>query len=256
MIRIIFAALLAAALPAHSATIWKPKPGTTFEWVLSASPKTIPAAQVIDIDAFEATATQVARLQAAGKKVVCYINFGAWETYRPDKAKFPKSVIGKDYDGWAGEKFLDIRKISTLAPLMRARLDMCKNKGFDGVEPDNIDSHEQTTGFPITRADQVKYNKWIAVEAHKRGLSVGLKNVPDLLKDLLPYYDWALTEDCFDQGWCAELKPMIAAGKAVFAVEYTDAGINFTKFCAQAKSLKFYPLLKRRVLDTWSKRCP
>jgi hypothetical protein len=253
----IIASLLFVFISASSeAAVWKPKVGDSFEWVLSSSTlSTLPTASVIDMDGFETSTATVAKIHKAGKRAVCYINFGATETYRPDKAKFSASVIGKNYAGWAGERFLDIRKISILAPIMEARLDMCKAKGFDAVEPDNLDSHEQDTGFAIKRADQVRYIKWISVKAHARGLSVGLKNVPDLLPDVINYFDWALTEDCFDQGWCSELRPMIAKGKAVFAVEYTDAGINFTKFCAQMKSYKFYGLLKRRELGAWSKRC-
>jgi len=78
-------------------------------------------------------------------------------------------VLGNDYEGWAGEKWLDIRQISTLAPIMRARLDLCKQKGFDAVEPDNIDGYTNATGFPLTAQDQLDYNIWLANEAHARG---------------------------------------------------------------------------------------
>ncbi len=69
-----------------------------------------------------------------------------------------------------------------LAPLMRARLDLCQAKGFDAVEPDNIDGYQVDggTGFPLTAGDQLRYNRWIAAEAHCRGLSIGLKNDSDM----------------------------------------------------------------------------
>ena len=92
--------------------------------------------------------------------------------------------------------------------------------------------------------------------AHSKGLSIGLKNVPELSDRLVEKYDWALTEDCFDQGFCADSEPFIKAGKAVFAVEYTDNNINFNKFCQQAKQLGLSPLLKRRNLKEFSKSCP
>jgi hypothetical protein len=56
-------------------------------------------------------------------------------------------VIGNDYEGWPGEKWLDIRQIDQLAPIMRARLDACRAKGFDGIEPDNIDEYTNDTGM-------------------------------------------------------------------------------------------------------------
>ena len=92
-----------------------------------------------------------------GRKVIGYISVGSWEDWRPDKDQFLADVLGKDYEGWPGEKWLDIRQIDRLAPIMLARLDLCKEKGFDAVEPDNIEIHDNDTGFPITYQDQLKY---------------------------------------------------------------------------------------------------
>ena len=83
-----------------------------------------------DIDLFENSAAVVAALHARQRKVICYVSVGSWEEWRPDASGFPAEVIGKDYGGWPGEKWLDIRRIDLLAPLMRARLDECKAKGF------------------------------------------------------------------------------------------------------------------------------
>lgn len=250
------ACLLCLPVSAASAqSIWQPKPGATFSWVLGEAGDP-PLADVVDLDLFDTDAKTVASLKAKGAKLVCYINVGAWEDWREDKAAFPADVIGNDYDGWQGEKWLDIRQIGKLAPVLRARFDLCKQKGFDAIEPDNLDGFEAKTGFKITREDQLRFNVWIAREAHQRGLSIGLKNVPDMAADLISHYDWALTEDCFDQGWCAELAPFIAAGKAVFAVEYTDNKIDFEAFCKQAKALGISGLLKNRNLGRFERRCP
>ena len=138
---------------------------------------------------------------------------------------------------------------------MRARLDLCKAKGFDGIEPDNIDGYDNDTGFPITYEDQLAYNVWLADEAHARGLSIGLKNDPDQALELLPYFDWALTEDCFAQGWCQDLRPFIGAGKAVFAAEYTDTGMTVDAFCAQANDMDIDAILKHRDLDAYREAC-
>ena len=68
---------------------------------------------------------------------------------------------------------------------MRARFDLCKAKGFDGIEPDNIDGYTNNTGFPLTYQDQLNYNTWLANEAHARGLSIGLKNDDGQVDDLV-----------------------------------------------------------------------
>ena len=213
-------------------------------------------ADIYDIDLFDNDANVVAALHAQGRKVVCYINVGAWESWRPDKDQFPVSVIGKDYAGWEGEKWLDIRQIDLLAPIMQARFDQCQARGFDGIEPDNIDGYANVTGFSLSREDQLAYNIWLANEAHARGLSIGLKNDPDQVADLLPHFDWALTEDCFVQGWCEQLSGFVAAGKPVFSVEYTDTGVTKDQFCPQAEALGFNAILKNRELDAHREACP
>lgn len=236
---------------------WKPPVHTTWQWQLGEAPiDTTIEAQMIDIDLFDHSKETVAALHAQGRKVVCYVSVGSHEDWRPDAADFPASVLGKDYEGWPGEKWLDIRQIDLLAPIMRARLDLCKSKGFDAVEPDNMDSYTNDTGFPLTYDDQLAYNLWLATEAHQRGLSIGLKNNPDQVDDLVAEYDWALTESCFAQGWCEELLPFIQAGKAVFAAEYTDTSITLDDFCPQAQTLQISAILKERELTAWRATCP
>jgi hypothetical protein len=138
---------------------------------------------------------------------------------------------------------------------MRARFDLCKARGFDAIEPDNMEIYDNATGFPLTYDDQLKYALWLAQEAHSRGLAIGQKNAPDQTKDLVSLYDFAITEDCFAYGWCAEMKPYIDAGKAVFAAEYTDMDINFASACKVARELNLSMILKERDLNAWRETC-
>lgn len=234
---------------------WRPALNTSWQWQLSGSLDQSVDAVMYDVDLFETDTSVVAALHTQGRKVVCYISVGSWENWRPDAGQFPAAVVGNDYEGWPGEKWLDIRRIDLLGPIMRQRLDMCRTKGFDAIEPDNIDGYTNDTGFPLSYSDQLAYNRWLANEAHARGLSIGLKNDGDQVADLLSYFDWALTEDCFDQGWCSQLTPFVAAGKAVFAAEYTDTGMTTGQFCPQANALNFNAILKHRELNTWRQTC-
>ena len=247
--------LLAGCLPAFAAH-WKPPAGATFAIILSESPAVVNTpADVVDLDLFETRPATVARLKQQGKRVVCYLSAGSWENWRPDRNRFPARVIGNDYDGWPGEKWIDIRAPEVKA-IMKARMDLCRQKGFDGVDADNVNSYQQDTGFRITRANSVAFLRFLATEAHSRGLAFGLKNTTELSRDVLPWMDFAVTEDCFDQGWCAQSRNFIAANKPVFAIEYTDNTINVAAFCRQAKTLRLSPIYKKRNLDTWEKRCP
>ncbi len=234
---------------------WIPAIITSWQWQLTSPVDQSVDAEMYDIDLFDNDASVVASLHARGRKAVCYISAGSWEDWRSDANQFPASVIGNNYEGWPGEKWLDIRQINLLAPIMQARLDQCRDKGFDAVEPDNIDGYTNDTGFPLTYQDQLNYNIWLATEAHTRGLSIGLKNDPDQVENLLAYFDWALTEDCFAEGWCEQMQPFITAGKAVFAAEYTDMGMTLNGFCPQANAMNVNAILKRRDLDAYRETC-
>jgi len=238
------------------ANFWQPRPGITWQWQLTDPPvDTSLQADVYDIDIFENDRVIVRLLHERGCRVIGYTSVGSLENWRPDAGRFPPEVIGKDYEGWPGERWLDIRHLDLLAPLMRARLDLCAQKGFDALEPDNIDIHNSDTGFPLTFEDQLQYARWLAEEAHSRGLSIGLKNAPDQVADLLPYFDFAIVEDCFFEGWQRSMLPFIEAGKAVLAAEYTDTGVDFERACQLAKELNFSVILKNRNLDAWCALC-
>ncbi|MBI4895458.1 MAG: endo alpha-1,4 polygalactosaminidase [Candidatus Aenigmarchaeota archaeon] len=210
---------------------------------------------VYDLDLYDTNKALVDELHTKGKKVICYINVGAWEDWRSDKDDFPKEVIGNDYDGWLGEKWLDIRQVDKLAPIIEKRFDLCKDKGFDGIEPDNINGFENPTGFQLTYEDQLRYNKWLSEQAHERGLSIGLKNTEQQAKDLIDYYDYALLEGCFVGNWCEELRIFTENGKQVFMIEYTDTEVDFRKACEKANKLGFTALLKNRNLDSFIQKC-
>ncbi|HXD11692.1 MAG TPA: endo alpha-1,4 polygalactosaminidase [Anaerolineales bacterium] len=235
---------------------WHPTVGLSWQWQIGNNEiDTSIAADVYDIDLYVDQAI-IDELHAHGRKVIGYISVGSWEDWRPDKDRFPPEVLGKDYEGWKGERWLDVRQIEKLAPIMLARLDLCKAKGFDAVEPDNMEVHTNNTGFPLTYADQLKFALWLADESHKRGLAIGVKNSQDQVKDLLDHFDFAITEDAFYYGWAAKMKPFIQTGKPVFAAEYTDLPGDFGAFCEQSRQLNFSTILKKRGLDAWIKTCP
>lgn len=231
-----------------------------WQWQLTGLPVDLShGADIYDIDSFDNGPEVVGKLQAEGRYLICYLNVGSWEDWRPDAGAFPEGVLGKDYQGWPGERWLDIRQIALIGPLLQARLDLCQEKGFDGVEPDNQDGYQNDTGFPLTYQDQLAFNIWLANEAHQRGLSIGLKNDADQAADLVGHYDWALAEDCFAGGWCQDLAVFRAAGKAVLAAEYTDQMTQaefLARVCPRAQELGFSAILKDRDLGAWRLACP
>ena len=171
-------------------------------------------------------------IHARGGHVICYVDAGTWENWRVDAGQFPASVLGSK-NGWPGEKWLDIRQLSVLGPIMSARVQKCKQAGFDGVEFDNVDGYSNRTGFPLTADDQLNYDTYLANLAHSNGLSVALKNDLGQAATLKPYFDYAINEQCMQYKECDYPAPGLpdwtASGKAVFEVEYKSSSFNCTK---------------------------
>ncbi len=229
---------------------WRPTSAAPahFHWQLSDA-FTAPADEiagqgtiVYDIDGESNDAATVAQLHALGPnvKVVCYVDVGTYENYRSDASSFPAAVLGAT-NGWPGEKWLDVRQQSILMPIMQARFQSwCVDKGFDAIEPDNLDAWQNSSGFPLTEADNVSYDLAIAALAHSFNLSVGLKNVPSNAVSMEPSFDWALDEQCFEFNECDSYQTsFLAKGKAVWDVEY-----NTSPDCTQAASVQMNAQLR------------
>jgi hypothetical protein len=238
--------------PPADAHFWAPAPGAPWQWQL-----TVPVDQrvdvpVYDIDVFDNPKSVVDSLHAQGRKVICYMDAGAWESYRPDAGSFPRSVIGNG-TGWDNERWLDIRQIGIIGPIIAARMDLAVSKGCDAIEPDQDNGWENNPGFQITREDSIRWNIWVAETAHSKGLSVGLKNSTGETAELEPYFDWDLNEQCFQFGECQKLVPFLHAGKPVLQVEYQG---DPAQFCAKADTLGFSSMKKHLDLDAWRIPCP
>jgi hypothetical protein len=207
---------------------------------------------IYNLDLFDTPPESIEALRARGVRVMCYFSAGSYEDWRPDAGEFPAGVLGKALEGWPGEKWLDIRQIGLLAPIMEARLDLARDKGCDGVDPDNVNGYTNDSGFPLTGADQIAYNIFLADAAHQRGLGIGLKNDLEQVAELLPYFDWQVNEQCFLYDECGLLLPFIAAGKPVFNIEYE---LTTAEFCAQANAYNFNSIRKNLALDEYAEAC-
>ena len=259
----------ASSTPSVSA-LWIPSIGTPFMWLLEhpldvRNPVDMgtgvldyrgrPAAdpQVYDIDGFDNSAQTVRGLHARGLAAICYLSAGTWENWRADASAFPTAALGSNVGGWKGERWLDVRQRTTVWPLMEKRLNMCAAKGFDAVEFDNVDGYTNRSGFPLTSADQLAYNKFLATAAHERGLSAGLKNDVDQLESLWRHFDFAINEQCNQYSECAEYEDFfIANGKAVFQIEYE---LPRQSFCPSMNNDGFDSQLMSLNLDGGRQPC-
>lgn len=207
---------------------------------------------IYNLDLFETDPAVIAALHTRTIFVMCYFSAGSFENWRPDVQAFPDEVLGLNLEDWEGERWLDIRRLDLLAPIMEARLDFAVKKDCDGVDPDNMNGYTNQTGFPLTFEDQLTYNIWLAESAHARGLSIGLKNDLEQIPELVTYFDWQLNEECFTYNECELLLPFIEAGKPVFQIEYE---LPTSQFCERANQLGFQSIRKNWELDEFIESC-
>ncbi|GGL81601.1 endo alpha-1,4 polygalactosaminidase [Deinococcus aerolatus] len=196
--------------------------------------------KLIDIDGFTASAAKVAELKKQGLYTVCYIDAGSYEPGRPDSGRYPSYLKIQQDPDWPAEYFLDVTDVfrpnSVLAGILTDRMKMCRDKGFDALEPDNLQNDENVRGGRITTQQQIDFNGWIADQAHLHGLAVFQKNGPDkiLLRDrtgkmMVDKFDGILNEECQQFGECGPLAEYTRRGKLALNVEYrSGASLNCT----------------------------
>lgn len=135
---------------------------------------------------------------------------------------------------------------------------MIKSKGFDGIEPDNMNGYQNETSFNISDEDAIAYSRWLIEQLHNRQLSIGQKDSEELIPRLFDEFDWILTEVAFIDDFYKEFSPFISAGKAVFWVEYTDRIFSEEfqeQVCLQAALKNYSAVLKIRDLTNVSFYC-
>lgn len=244
-VAVALALLVGPAGASPGAGRWRPPPGLTWYWQLQGRVDTGHAVGAYDVDGFDTSAAEVARLHGLGRQVICYIDVGTWENWRPDAGQFPKSVRGRP-NGWPGERWLDIRRPVVRRLMARRLREQCLRKGFDALEPDNIDEYQTRSGFNITAADQLAYNEWLAGQAHALGLAVLQKNDPDQSATLERYFDGALAEQCNQYSECSSFRPYLRAGKPVLDAEYN---LPTRSFCRRDAALGIMAARYNLALD-------
>ncbi len=265
--------------PPAPGTINLPPTGKVgWDWQIGASGDsnvTVPAGiTLLDLDGFNISASKVSSLKAQGIYTVCYIDAGSYEDGRSDSSLYPAYLkIFKDVQ-W-NEWFLDVQDVfrpiqpagtqlvnnqwvdasgkplvglptaGAFAPLLKARLKMCADKGFDALEPDNL-QNDENAGGKVTQQQQLDFNSWIADAAHDVGLAAFQKNGPNkiLQKDsagkmMVEKFDAILNEECQQYSECGPLAEYVKRGKLALNTEYTG-----TLDCALSSSLVINSIMK------------
>jgi hypothetical protein len=170
---------------------------------------------------------------APGRYNICYVN--AFQT-QPNEKKFwlsnhPHLLLRRhghylrDPD-WPGEFVLDTATAANrakIAAIVGRWIDGCAGKGFDAVEPDNLDSWTRrgARGL-ITRADNIALATLLVRRAHSDGLAIAQKNAVEISHTGRTKigFDFAIAEECSVYHECGGY--LAAYGRHVIEVEYTD----------------------------------
>lgn len=202
-------------------------------------------------------------VHASGRHAIGYVTAGDAERWRPDYQQYVDfdrrcdgCLLGEPFsrrfpdEYWANFSHGKGR-FSFMVQMMQARTDRVAATGFDGIEYDIADTYaqgSQTTGFHVDADTQLEYNMALAAMAHADGMSVALKNDGGQIADLLPYFDYAINEQCFQYHECdgggypaPAWRAFIDAGKPVFQAEYR---LEPQEFCGTANDWDFSSIVK------------
>lgn len=185
---------------------------------------------------------------APGRYNICYVNaFQAqtgqtrwWKRHHPRlllKDHHGRYVVDR---GW-NEILLDIRtkvKRHRLAAIEGRWMAGCAAKGFQGVEPDNLDSWTRSHHL-LTRHEAIAFATLLVRHAHATGLAIAQKNAAEISAAGRHRigFDFAIAEEC--QRYTGPFGKECATylhyyGNQVYEIEYKDNGglKSFRKACA------------------------
>lgn len=182
----------------------------------------------VDIVTRDRTATP-----ATGRYNVCYVNayqtqpgrLWWWKRHHPELLLRRHGSLVRD-PGWRAEVLLDTsvpRKRRALLRVQERWLRGCARAGFDAVEPDNLDSWTRSR-HRLTRSDNLALARGLVRSAHRNGLAIAQKNVPQLTRRQVRRtgFDFAVAEECERYRECARYLRL--HGRRVIEIEYADRG--------------------------------
>ena len=219
----------------RAATVALPPTNGQFDYQIGGAYPPLSSVSIVDRDR---SASPV-----ADRYNICYVN--AFQT-QPDEASFWTSghsiLLVKRANGttltdpdWPGEFILDTStaaKRSSIATIVNGWIDGCKARGFQAIEPDNLDSWTRSL-TKLSKTNNVALAKMLATHAHSIGLAIAQKNTPQLgsTGKTSIGFDFAIAEECQVYAECGSY--IRAFGNRVIEIEYTDTARSaFTKSCS------------------------
>lgn len=235
------------SLPARAG--WQPASDQTFDLQLTQPFNLVRPVNSIALDLFTTPPEEVSELRAKGVTTFCYAAAGYWESWRPDAGRFPAAALGPSVSGWPGQRWVDVGS-PALAPILEARLDLCRERGFDGVLLAGLDQPADGSGFATTAGERVAFQQHLAEAAHARGLVAGAIGGFAEPAELVDAFDFLVADGCLARDGCAQaLAPWRTAGKPAYLVAYTNQAGKMDRLCGEAAELGVQLIFKTRSLN-------
>ena len=195
----------------------------TFDYQLGGASEVPPGARIVVRDA---SATP-----APGVVSICYVNAfqtqpGESEQWLSDHPELVLHVDGAPLEDpdWPDELLLDTstpEKREAIVQILGEQVGTCADKGFDAVEPDNLDSYTRSHGL-LTEADNLALSTLLVQRAHAAGLAIAQKNTVELGgRGKAAGFDLAVAEDCAEYDECGDYTAVY--GRQVIEIVYDDA---------------------------------
>jgi Glycoside-hydrolase family GH114 len=226
---------------AQAVTITLPPVNGQFDYQIGGAYTPLASVAIVDRDRGDSP--------VSGKYNICYVN--AFQT-QPDEASFwtgsHSDLLLKNSKGkyisdpdWPGEYILDTStaaKRTGIATIENGWIDGCASKGFQAIEPDNLDSWTRSKNL-LTQANNVAMATLLASHAHSDSLAIAQKNTSDLgsTGKTTVKFDFAIAEECQEYTECDSYTGPY--GNNVIEIEYTDNPRSaYTTACAnQGKNI-------------------
>lgn len=228
------------------------------------------------------TANEISQLRRSGTKVLAYFEIGSIEDFRPDFGYLRKhdgDLFLNEWPSWPGEYFARYWDPRWWNLVIRPRIDLALEAGFDGVFLDTPLAYQELDLSLVPGETRVSLaRKMVALiirismyaKAADPGFLVFPNNSPELQQ--YPGYTEAIdgigmesmfflpTDIPCTDPYCATnlagARALRKAGKAVLAIDYADKPQNIAAVCRRYREEGFIGYVAPEALNTIRPACP
>ena len=211
-----------------------PPANATFDYQIGGAYTPASSVRIVDRDRLDAP--------VRGRYNVCYVNAfqtqtaeaAWWKTHHRDLL-LRRADGSYVVDGAWNEILLDTStaaKRRALLAIVGRWIDGCRSRGFQAVEPDNLDSWTRSKSR-LSRADNIAFARLLVARAHADHLAIAQKNDTSMAPVGRSIgFDFAIVEECQVYSECGAYTRTY--GRLVYEIEYVDNGgaAGFARACS------------------------